>query len=105
MDRTGKLDTAAGAEFLISALRRMAALHPTQSSAGKMWDGKVRPKAELRRDLPHLLRVQHSNTLWAPFDHTECRLAGREWHVVGDDWLGETLQGERANLFGCDGPF
>src|SRR5262249_58393356 len=35
----------------------------------------------------------------APVDNAERRLAGRERHVVGHDWLGETLQGERANLF------
>src|SRR5262245_18862982 len=34
-----------------------------------------------------------------PDDNAERRLAHRERHVVGDDWLGETLQGERANLF------
>src|SRR5215467_3504797 len=35
----------------------------------------------------------------APVDNAERRLADRERHVVGDDWLGETLQGERPNLF------
>jgi hypothetical protein len=35
----------------------------------------------------------------APVDNAERRLASRERHVVGDDRLGETLQGERANLF------
>jgi hypothetical protein len=36
------------------------------------------------------------------FDNAETRLHSREWHVVGHNRLGETLQGERANLFGCD---
>src|SRR5215813_307350 len=35
----------------------------------------------------------------APVDDAERRLAGGERHVVGDDRLGETLQGKRANLF------
>src|SRR5262245_55304995 len=35
----------------------------------------------------------------APVDNAESRLAGRERHVVRNDWLGETLQGKRANLF------
>jgi hypothetical protein len=43
-----------------------------------------------------------SQTLCGPFDNTESRLAGRERHVVGHDRLGESLQSERANLFGCD---
>ena len=29
-------------------------------------------------------------------------MAGCERHVVGNDRLGETLEGERANLFGYD---
>jgi hypothetical protein len=43
----------------------------------------------------------HPNTLWTALDNTESRLAGRERHVVGHCWLGETLQGKRANLFGA----
>jgi hypothetical protein len=35
----------------------------------------------------------------APVDNAEGRLASCERDVVGDDQLGETLQGERANLF------
>src|SRR5262249_40220982 len=35
----------------------------------------------------------------APVDNAESRLASHERHVVGNDRLGETLQGERANLF------
>src|SRR5262252_3517723 len=35
----------------------------------------------------------------SPVDNAERRLAGRERHVVGDDRMGETLQGERSNLF------
>src|SRR5262245_8662458 len=35
----------------------------------------------------------------APVDNAERRLADRDWHVVGDDRLGETLQDKRANLF------
>jgi hypothetical protein len=42
---------------------------------------------------------------WAPFDNAEGRLAGRERNVVGHYRLRETLQAERANLFGCDAPF
>src|SRR5215831_18321347 len=34
-----------------------------------------------------------------PIDNAERRLTSRERHVIGDDRLGETLQGERANLF------
>jgi AraC-like DNA-binding protein len=39
------------------------------------------------------------HSMIAPVDNAESRLAGRERHVVGDDRLGETLQGKRANLF------
>src|SRR5439155_18261963 len=35
----------------------------------------------------------------APVDNAESRLAWRERHVVGNDRLGETFQGKRANLF------
>src|SRR5215471_19560942 len=35
----------------------------------------------------------------APVDNAESRLAGRGRHVVGNDRLGETLQGKRANMF------
>src|SRR5262245_3430 len=35
----------------------------------------------------------------APVVNAERRLAGRERHVARDDRLGETLQGERADLF------
>jgi hypothetical protein len=40
-----------------------------------------------------------------PLRSHESQLAGREWHIVGHRGLGETLQGERTNLFGCDAPF
>ena len=32
-------------------------------------------------------------------------MAGREWHVVRHCRLGEALERERANLFGCDAAF
>ena len=43
-----------------------------------------------------------SNTLWTPFDNTETRLAGRERDVVRHYRLRQTLQRERAHLFGYD---
>ena len=46
------------------------------------------------------MRPLRSNTLRTPFDHTQSRLGGRERHVIGNYRLGETLEGERANLFG-----
>jgi hypothetical protein len=35
----------------------------------------------------------------SPFDNAESRLTTYEWHVVGHDRLGETLEGERADFF------
>ena len=40
-----------------------------------------------------------------PFDNAESRLTAYKRHVVGHYRLGESLQGERANLFGCDTSF
>ena len=36
------------------------------------------------------------------FDNAETRLTTYERHVVGHYRLGEALEGERADLFGCD---
>src|SRR5262245_13858692 len=36
------------------------------------------------------------------FDNAESRLTTYERHIVGDHRLSEALEGERANLFGCD---
>ena len=44
----------------------------------------------------------HSNTLGSPFDDTKSGLGGRKRHVVGNHRLGETLESERANMFGYD---
>ena len=43
--------------------------------------------------------------MWTAFDNTESRLDGRERHVVGHYRLGETFQGERAELFERDASF
>ena len=44
-----------------------------------------------------------SNGLRAPpFNNAEKRLDGPERYVIGDNRLGEALEGERAKLFGCD---
>src|SRR5262249_6271032 len=40
-----------------------------------------------------------------PFDNAESRVTTYKRHVVGHYRLGESLQGERANLFGCDTSF
>jgi hypothetical protein len=45
------------------------------------------------------LHLLTGRSMIAPVDDAESRLAGRERHVVGDDRLGETLQGKRANMF------
>jgi hypothetical protein len=61
------------------------------------------PIAGIEERLHGSVQRPHSNTLRvAPFDNTKNRLGGRERHVVGHDRLGETLEGERANLFGCE---
>ena len=44
----------------------------------------------------------HKSNKWTPFNHAEGRLGGRERHVVGNYGLSEALEGECANLFGCD---
>jgi integrase len=46
-----------------------------------------------------------ASTRRPPFDNAESRLTTYKRHVVGHYRLGESLQGERANLFGCDTPF
>src|SRR5690349_5813811 len=46
-----------------------------------------------------------SNTLWAPFDNTERRLAGHERHVVRDYWLRQPFQGQRTDFFERRCPF
>jgi len=45
----------------------------------------------------HLLSTRRS-----PFDNAESRLTTYKRHVEGHYRLGETLEGERANLVGCD---
>ena len=45
----------------------------------------------------HLLSTRRS-----PFDNAESRLTTYKRHVVGHYRLGEALEDERANLFGCD---
>ena len=42
------------------------------------------------------------NALWATFDNAKSRSMVRERHVVGHYRLGEALEGERTDLFGCD---
>jgi hypothetical protein len=49
-----------------------------------------------------LLVSTQSHDLQTPFDSAESRLAGREGHVVRHYRLCQTLQCERAHLFGCD---
>jgi len=51
-------------------------------------------------DNGHLLSARR-----APFDNPESRLTADERHVVGHYRLGEALEGERADLFGCDASF
>jgi hypothetical protein len=64
---------------------------------------KVPPLPSLGEQPGRRMQRPHSNTLWvAPFDNTESRLGERQRHVVGHYRLGEALEGERANLFGCD---
>src|SRR5215831_1035363 len=45
------------------------------------------------------LHTLTGHSMIAPVDNAERRLAGRGRHVVSNDRLGETLQGEPANLF------
>src|SRR6516164_4225509 len=45
------------------------------------------------------------STWCPPFDDAESRLTTDKRHVVGHYRLGESLQRERANLFGCDTSF
>jgi hypothetical protein len=52
-----------------------------------------------------IVRYSHSNTLWAPFDNTKSRLAGRERYIEGGDGLAETFQCQAAEVFQWDGLF
>ncbi len=63
-------------------------------------NGSSCPISVIQGSRPDCVRGPQSNTRWAPFNNAKSRSAGYERHVVGDDRLGETLQGERANLFG-----
>lgn len=47
----------------------------------------------------------HSRTRWASFDNSESDLGGRERHVIGNYRPGETLESERADLFGHNTSF
>jgi hypothetical protein len=45
----------------------------------------------------------HLLSTWrSPFDNAESRLTTYKRHVVGHYGLGKALEGECANLFGCD---
>jgi hypothetical protein len=48
----------------------------------------------------HGVPAASSSTQWASFDNTESGMGNRERDVVSNDWLGEALEGEGADLFG-----
>ena len=62
--------------------------------AGTRRNGRDAPTAAIRL-----------STRCPPFDDAESRLTTDKRHVVGNYRLGESLQRERANLFGCDTSF
>src|SRR5215472_9298767 len=72
--------------------------HPPQSARSQ----GVPHSHDLRDGLAGAQSSRWSNARWSPFYNTQSRLGGRERHIVGHYRLGEALEGERANLFGCD---
>ena len=55
-----------------------------------------------RSNWPQYPPATRSNTWRALIDKAKCGARGRKRHIVGDDRLGEALEGESAKLFGGD---
>jgi hypothetical protein len=97
--------------LILAKLDRLSVFDPTNVHFRKRFGDALPPRVDsnqcddevpMSQDVVHVYAGDLLSTRRPPFDNAESRLTTYKRHVVGRYRLGESLQGERANLIGYD---